>query len=120
SPAQLIVRTTPQIVAQFIGEIADVGTDFIFAPQTTGGRPLTHSWYRNGALVSSSLTNTLSLTNLQTGDGGNYQLIASNSFGSATSSVAVLKVYAGPLISNLVVHLPFDNNFNDTSGRGNH
>jgi len=120
SPAQLTVRTTPQILAQFIGEIADAGSDFTFAPQTTGGRPLTHRWYRNGALVAVSLTNTLSLTNLQVSDSGNYQLIASNSFGSATSSIAVLKVYAGPLTSNLVVHLPFDNNFADTSGRGNH
>ena len=118
-PAQLVVNTSPQIVANFIGEIVDEGTNFNFAAQTTGGRPLTHRWYRSGTLVSESPTSGLSLMNVQTVDGGNYQLVASNSFGSATSSVAVLKVYSGPLISNLVVHLPFDNNFNDTSGRGN-
>jgi hypothetical protein len=115
----LTVNTTPKIVAQFVGEIADAGANFTFAPQTSGGRPLTHRWYRSGILVSTSLTNTLILSTLQTTDGGNYQLVASNSFGAITSSVAVLKVYAGPLTSNLVVHLPFDSAFNDTSGRGN-
>jgi phospholipase C len=119
SPALLTVNTTPQISGQFIGEIADAGTDFVIAPPTTGARPLTHRWYRNGVLISTSLTNILELANAQIADSGNYQLIASNSFGAATSSVASVKFYAGPIVSNLVAHLPFDNNFLDTSGRGN-
>jgi phospholipase C len=119
NPAKLIVNTNPTIVAQFVGEIVDATTDFTFAPQVSGGRPLTCLWYKNGLFVAASQTNALSLTNVQVADSGNYQLIASNSFGMATSSVAVLKVYAGPLVSNLVVHLPFDGTFTDTSGRGN-
>ena len=33
--------------------------------------------------------------------------------------MAALNLYAGPLSSNLVVHLTFDGNLNDVSGRGN-
>ena len=33
--------------------------------------------------------------------------------------MASLRLFAGPLASNLVVHLPFNGDFNDVSGRGN-
>ena len=119
APASLTVNTTPVIVNQPVGEIADPGASVTFAPPTTGGRPLTHIWYQNGAAISSSLNSTLTLNNVQAGSAGNYLLVASNSYGAVTSSVAALKIYSGPIISNLVVHLPFDGSMNDTSGRGN-
>jgi hypothetical protein len=119
APASLTVNTTPVIVSQPVGEIADPGASVTFAPPTTGGRPLTHIWYQNGTPVSSSLSSTLLLNNLQAGNAGGYMLVASNSYGSVTSSVAALRIYSGPITSNLVVHLPFDGTMNDTSGRGN-
>jgi len=42
-----------------------------------------------------------------------------NTYGGATSAPALLKVYSGPITSNLVVHLKFDGNLTDSSGRGN-
>jgi hypothetical protein len=119
APASLTVNTNPVIVARPVGEIADPGASVTFAPPTTGGRPLTHIWYKNGTPVSSSLSSTLLLNNLQAGNAGNYMLVASNSYGAVTSSIAALKIWSGSLSSNLVVHLPFDGNMNDTSGRGN-
>jgi hypothetical protein len=119
SPANLNINTLPQIFSQPIGEIADVGASVSFAPTTGGGRPLTHFWSFNGSRISTSLNSSLTLASLQITNAGFYQLIASNSYGSVTSSVVTLKVWSGPLTSNLVVHLPFDGNFNDTSGRGN-
>ena len=121
NPAQLaVINAAPQILSQPVAEVVDVGSSFTFSFQTSGGQPLTHLWYRNGVLVATSLTNSLTLTNLQLSDAGNYQLVASNSFGTATSSVTSLRIYGGSLASNLVVHLALDGNFNDSSGRGNH
>jgi phospholipase C len=119
NPAQLTVNTSPQIFGQFVGEVLDAGTEYAFAPQTIGGRPLIHYWYRDGDLISASSDSALSLTNLSPAQSGGYRVVASNSFGMTTSMVSVLKVYRGPLTNQLVVHLPFDGNFNDTSGRGN-
>jgi len=38
-PAQLTINTNPQVVASFVGEIIDPGTNFTLTGQTTGGRP---------------------------------------------------------------------------------
>ena len=119
SPAQLTVFTTPVINASPSGEIADTGATVTFGVSATGGQPLTYSWYFNGSLYSSSTSAPLVLPDLQASSAGNYEVVVGNSYGSVTSSIAVLKVWSGPIISNLVVHLPFDGNFNDTSGRGN-
>lgn len=80
---------------------------------------MTFTWLSNGVPVPSSDSSSLTLNNLQLANAGSYQLAAQNSYGAVTSAIAVLKVWSGPLLSNLVVHLPFDGNLNDTSGRGN-
>lgn len=119
APAELRLVTVPELLAQPVGEMANEGSGVTFAPQTLGGRPLTHFWYHAGSLASSSALSSLSLQRLRLSDAGDYQLVASNSFGAVTSSVAVLKVYSGPITSNLVAHLTFDNHFADSSGRHN-
>jgi len=119
TPATLTVITTPQILTQPSTQVADPGTTVSLTPTARGGRPLTYLWYLNSNLLTSSSTINLTLNNVQPANSGSYQLIVTNSYGSVTSSVAQLTVYLAPIISNLVVHLPFDGNFNDTSGRGN-
>ena len=44
----------------------------------------------DGGRISGSTNSTLNIANVQTNDGGNYQLVASNIVGVTTSSVAVL------------------------------
>jgi hypothetical protein len=117
--ATLTVNTNPVIGSPLVSQVADPGNTISFAPPVTGGRPLTFLWYRNGSLIPGTTTTTLTLNNVQTGSSAQYQLILTNTYGSATSSVAQLTVFIGPITNNLVAHLPFDGNFNDTSGRGN-
>ena len=50
--------------------------------------------------ITGSQTNTLNIANAQMTDAGNYQVIITNSYGSITSSVAVLGVYIAPVITN--------------------
>ena len=120
SPAVLTVNTTPVITADLSGEMADPGATITFKGAATGGLPLTYQLFQNGSLVSSSTSSgTFTLNNVQAANAGNYQLKVSNSYGSASGSVATLRVFAGQISSNLVVHLPFDGDLHDTSGRGN-
>lgn len=119
SPASLGVNTTPLISAQVIGQVADAGSTVTLTGTGTGGRPLTYLWYRNGNLVTTTTSGTLTLNNVQPANSGSYSFTVTNLYGSVSSVPAGVQVYAGPLTSNLVVHLTFDGDLLDTSGRGN-
>src|SRR6185369_487127 len=84
-----------------------------------GRPPLKYQWLFNGAAISGATTTTLSFLSCQPSDAGPYQVVVTNITGAVTSLVANLSVFNGPITSNLVVHLKFDNNYNDFSGRGN-
>jgi len=119
SPAQLSVNTVPALTANPAGELADFGAEVNFTANAIGGRPLFFNWYFNGSIITSSTNPVLTLSGVQSNSIGSYQVVAVNSYGSVTSSPALLKVYGGPLTNSLVVHLTFDGNLSDSSGRGN-
>jgi hypothetical protein len=119
SPAVITVNTNAVITSDLVGELVDLGGSVTYNVAATGALPLTYSLYFNNNLVGTSQSGTFSLHNLQFANAGNYQLTVQNSYGSVQGAVAALKVYAGPLSSNLVVHLKFDGTLADSSGRGN-
>lgn len=88
-----------------------------------GPEPLTYQWQLNGTNLVDATGRTLSLGALSTNAAGSYRVIVSNPSGSVTSSVAVVGVLAAPEFLNisvdLVLHLPFDGDNKDISGRGN-
>jgi len=102
-----------------------------------GTQPLTYQWKKNGVdLTDDGLhifgANTRALTisdplisPLTAADAGNYSVSINNSVGPVTNSaVATLSVIAAPTnainVPGLVLHLTFDGNLGDSSGRGNH
>jgi hypothetical protein len=117
--AMLNYVPAPIITASPVGEVADLGGSVTFTAGATGGQPLSYFWIQNNAVVPNSDGTSLTLENLQFANAGSYQLVASNAYGAATSAVAVLTVWAGPITNSLVAHLTFDDNLNDSSGRGN-
>ena len=119
SIANLTVITLPHIDQSLISQVADAGANITFAPTSGGAHPITYIWLFNGSPLSGSNAFPLSLPNVQVANSGDYQLIITNSYGAVTSSIAQLTVVSGPITNNLVAHLTFDGNFNDTSGRGN-
>ena len=119
SPAALTVNTTPVLTASPVGEIVDYGEAVTFTTAATGGEPKTYNWYVNGALVAISTSPDYTVNQASTASVGNYQVAVVNSYGAVTSTIAVLKVYAGALTNNMVVHLKFDGDLTDASGRGN-
>jgi Concanavalin A-like lectin/glucanases superfamily/Immunoglobulin domain len=119
SPATLTVNTSPAITTQPAGEIADSGASVSLVAEVSGGVPRSYSWFYNGAPLQTTPGPVLTLNNVQAASAGNYQVAIQNSYGAVTSVVAILKVWTGSLSSNLVVHLTFDGDLNDTSGRTN-
>jgi hypothetical protein len=119
TPAIITVNTNPVITTDLAGEVADVGGSVIYNVAATGGYPLTYTLLYNNSPIATSSSGTFALRSLQFANAGNYQLKVQNSYATVMGSPAALKVYAGPLSSNLVVHLKFDDDLTDSSGRGN-
>ncbi|MFM2083136.1 MAG: hypothetical protein RL380_1827, partial [Verrucomicrobiota bacterium] len=61
--------------------------------------PRTFQWRRNGVNIAGGTNQTLTLSNVQLAQAGNYSLVVSNSAGSATSTDAVLTVGTAPSIT---------------------
>ncbi|MBD2703562.1 immunoglobulin domain-containing protein [Spirosoma sp. BT702] len=58
----------------------------VMASVSTSGFATSYLWYKNGVTVPSQTSATLSLTNVQTGDAGNYVVVITSSTTSLTSS----------------------------------
>jgi len=120
SIANLTIITTPQITTQPIGTVVDPGASVSILSVARGGRPLGVFWLLNGAPLANAASTNLVLAPAKTTDTGSYQLVATNVYGAVTSSIARVIVYEAPITNSLVVHLTFDDNLDDSSGRTNH
>ena len=95
----------PAITSQPAGLLASIGGSASFSVTASGTPVLQYQWRLNGTnLVGQTATN-LNLTNLQATNGGNYTVVVTNNYGSATSHVAVLNLVL-PGIFSSVVHNP--------------
>ncbi len=94
APAVLTVGnvTPPTISSQPASQATTTGANVSFTVGANGTAPLSYQWLFNGASLSGATGATLSLTKVQTTQSGNYSVIVTNSFGAATSAVAVLTV----------------------------
>ena len=63
-----------------------------FAVGVSGTPPMTYQWTFNGSPIAGATNSTLNLNNLSTASIGNYQLLITNGYGNASSSVASLGV----------------------------
>jgi hypothetical protein len=100
-----------------------------FQVDAAGAPPLSYLWTKDevgltdGGGISGSSTRSLSITDLALTNAGGYACVVTNSLGSVTSAVANLAVLlpptSPPAIPGLVLHLPFDDNLEDVTGRGN-
>ena len=104
SNAILTVNTNP-VAPVFILQPGSVttaeGADATFTAAAIGTQPITYQWNINGAPISDATSNTLELAEVQLSDAGNYTVVAANSIGATTSSVAVLTVV--PIVPPLPV-----------------
>jgi len=119
-PAPLRVLATPRWAAIPVGTIADPGAVVELDAHAAGGRPLTWDWYRDDRFVGSGSGPVLRRSPFRFEDAGVYRVVARNAFGAITSASVAVRISAVAITNGLVVHLPFDGDLQDRSGRGNH
>jgi alpha-tubulin suppressor-like RCC1 family protein len=105
SVAVLTVQfVAPSFVLQPTNQAAPPGINVSLPALATGSLPIGYQWFFNSNALTDtgrifgSLSSSLSISNCNTNDTGSYFVIASNSVGSATSSVAALFIGAPPVI----------------------
>ena len=103
--ATLSVLFPPTFVQQPQSQAELAGSRITFSAAVSGSSPMSYQWFCNGApladdgRISGSLSNALSLSNIQTSDLGSYWLVASNAVGAVTSAAATLDVLGAPRIT---------------------
>jgi hypothetical protein len=96
------VVNPPLITLQPTNRAVPAGTTVSFNASASGTAPLGFQWQFNGTNlangigVSGATTTTLTLASVVVGQSGGYSMIATNSAGSATSTVATLTVTSPP------------------------
>lgn len=98
--------------------------------ESAGGAGLTYQWYKGagtGGPIAGATDSTLTIGPLQLSDAANYHCkvtdIASHTADSPLAFLAVIPIPASAsdlnLTNGLVLHLPFDTDYKDVSGRAN-
>ena len=93
------IAALPAFTNQPLSQSIPVGASVTFAVGATGNEPLRYQWLFNGAPSAGAIAASLTLTNLQATNAGNYSVVITNAFGSATSSVAVLTTILKPVLA---------------------
>jgi glucose/arabinose dehydrogenase len=68
------------------------GSPATFTVSASGTAPLSYQWRKNGVNIVGANGNVFQIAAVESGDGGNYSVVVSNSVGSVTSATAVLTV----------------------------
>jgi hypothetical protein len=85
----------PAIIAPPANVTASAGAAVALTSTVIGMPPLSYQWQLNGVNVPGATAKSLSLQNVEPGNAGQYRIVVSNSYGSATSSPAVVTVAGG-------------------------
>ena len=105
-----ITNGPPVITVQPTNQLVETGQSALLVSTANGTPPLSYQWQAqgtnliwtnlvNGGSISGATNATLDISNVQTNNSGNYQVIVTNNFGSVTSSVAVLTITSAPFLT---------------------
>ncbi|HEY3913872.1 MAG TPA: immunoglobulin domain-containing protein, partial [Verrucomicrobiae bacterium] len=92
SNAVLTFLSAPAITASPASQSVLAGTTVMFSSAATGTAPLTYQWQFDGTNIAGATNTTLTVTNALVSNAGSYTMVATNPYGTATSSAAVLTV----------------------------
>jgi hypothetical protein len=114
----------PFVTTQPLSATNYVNLPVSFTVGAAGTVPLTYQWNKVGSgPISGATLNTFSIANLALTDAGTYNCGITNPVGGILSSNFIITVLPAPTtplaIGGLVMHLTFDGNLTDATGRGN-
>jgi len=89
----------PVIAVQPVSQIGQGGQSLTLSVTAAGTAPLGYQWSKDGGALAWGTGASLTLTNLQAPDAGDYSVLVSDQYGSVTSTVAVLTVNVATLDS---------------------
>jgi len=92
STAELTIMDAPVITLQPQSQSAPVGGSVTLTAAASGGVPMSYQWRKAGMPLNGATATSLTLSGLQTTDAGNYDLVAFNWVGAATSHLATLTI----------------------------
>ncbi len=97
--ATLTVYVPAGITTQPISLVRTQGNTVTFSTAASGTAPFGYQWNFNGSALANATNASLVLANIQPPDAGNYTVLVTNAWGSATSAVATLTVLVPPGLS---------------------
>jgi hypothetical protein len=95
------VAVAPSITQHPQSQTVTNGGTAQFSVTATGTQPLSYQWRKNGTTPVGPNSSTLTLSPVQSSTAGGYNVVVSNSAGSVTSLVAVLRVLVSPTMTNM-------------------
>ena len=100
SVVSVVVDIPPSISIQPTNQTVRQGSNAVFTVTAAGTAPLSYRWLFKGTNFLAGATNaSLTLTNVQLTNMGNYSVVVTNVVGSVTSSNAGLMVLMPPVIT---------------------
>jgi hypothetical protein len=90
--AALFVNAPPVIITNPTNQSITLGSNVTFTVAATGTAPFEYQWRRNGAPISGAISQSYTITGVQTNHSGTYDVLVGNSFSSVFSSGATLTV----------------------------
>src|SRR5437867_5269976 len=92
SAGKCIVSNAPSIITQPASQTVFAGANVNFSVTASGTPLLSYQWSFNGTNIANATTTSLSLSNVQPAQGGNYAVRVTNALGSVLSSNGLLTV----------------------------
>ena len=90
----------PTITTQPANATAIGGSNVSFTVSASGSGTLTYQWLKNGVVIGSATSATLTLANVGAGDAASYSVIVGNAVTSITSLPVTLTVLIAPAITS--------------------
>jgi hypothetical protein len=119
--ARGIVVIPPSFTPALLSQTVTTGKAVSFGTSVLGTSPILQ-WYKGASPILNATNATYSIASTAISDSGTYTLWATNSVGTNSTSATLTVVppagYAN-VTNGLVLHLRFEGNTTDTSGRGN-
>jgi poly(beta-D-mannuronate) lyase len=98
-PAVLTVApAAPVITAQPAPKLVSVGGSATFTVAADGIAPFSYQWRKDTDPITWGTNSSLTVTNVQAADVGNYSVVVSNAYGTATSQDAALSIVGGNIL----------------------